>query len=119
MDSVKLNTENLLKIVRENREKHIKAYNEAVEDYKAAALKIFNENIELINAGNLKDIKTLPAAPTSYETNYNRAVRMLELSVDEVVELDQYEFSKLVLDEWDWKQTFDFMNSTYKSLTVK
>jgi hypothetical protein len=115
MDSVKINRDDLLKIVRENKEKHIKEYKEAEEEFKTAALNIINENIELINKGNFK-IKTLPTTPVSYESNYNKAIRMLELSVDTVIEIDQYEFSKLVLDEWEWKQSFDIMNSTYKTL---
>lgn len=115
MESVKLNKNELLKIVREKKEQHVKEYDEAVKDFRIAVIKICNENMELAEAGKL-DLKAMPPKPTSYETNYNRAIRMLELSVDDVVELNQYEFAKLVLDEWEWKQVFSTMNSTYKTL---
>lgn len=116
MDVVNIDKDTLLKIVLENREKHIAAFKEAVKDFQMAVIKISNENIEIVNAGKL-DIKMLPPKPTSYESNYTKAIRMLELSVDSVVELDQYEFAKLVQDEWDWKQIFDTSNATYKSMT--
>jgi hypothetical protein len=115
MDSVKINRDELLKIVRDNKEKHIKEYNEAVNDFRLAVIKISNENMEIVNAGKV-DIKTLPAKPVSFESNYVRAIRMLELSVDNVIELNQYDFAKLVLDEWEWKQAFSTSNSTYKAL---
>lgn len=115
MDSVKINRDELLKIVRENHDKHVKEYKEAIEDYKKAVIKISEENITLVNEGNLQ-LKALPHKTTSYEANYNRAIRMLELSVDDVIELNQYDFAKLVLDEWEWKEMFSTMNSTYKAL---
>lgn len=115
MDSVKVNRDELLKIVRENKEKHIKEYEEAVNDFRLAVIKISNENMEIVNAGKV-DIKSLPVKPTSYESNYVRAIRMLELSVDTVIELNQYDFAKLVLDEWEWKQIFSTSNSSYKAL---
>ena len=114
MESVKVNKLELLKIVRENKEKHIKEYNEAVNDFKLAVIKICNENMEIVESGKL-DVKFMPAKPTSYEANYARAIRMLEMSVDDTVELDQYEFAKLVQDEWEWKQAFSTSNSAYKS----
>lgn len=115
MDSVKINKNNLLKIVRENKEKHVKEFNEAVKDFKMAVIKICNENMEIVEAGKT-DIKVLPPKPVSYEANYTKAILMLELSVDDVIELDQYEFSKFVQDEWEWKQAFSTSNSTYKAL---
>lgn len=119
MRSVKLNRAELLKIVRENQIKHITEYAEAVNDYKALVLKIANENLELANTGDLtkiKDSKNLPVAPHSYENDYSRAIRMLELSVEDVIELDDTIFNQLVLDEWHWKQSFLVSNSTYKTM---
>ncbi len=118
MNSVKINKLELLKIVLENKTKHISEFNEAVEDYKALAVKIAKHNLELANTGNLdkiKDIKSVPTAPTSYEADYNRAARMLELSVDDVIELEDIIFNQLVLDEWAWKRAFATSNTIYKS----
>jgi fibronectin type 3 domain-containing protein len=118
MNSVKINKLELLTIVRENKAKHITEFSEAVEDYKALAVKIAKHNLELANTGDLdriKDMKSVPSAPTSYETDYVRAIRMLELSVDDVIELEDIIFNQLVLDEWAWKRSFATSNSIYKS----
>jgi len=119
MRSVKMNRDELLKIVKENKIKHVAEYEEAVNDYKALAVKITKENVKLANTGDLdkiKDIKSIPSAPRSYENDYNRAARMLELSVEDVIELEDDVFNQLVLDEWSWKQSFTVSNSMYKSM---
>lgn len=118
MHNVKVNRDELLGIVRQNKEKHINEFYDAVEDYKKAVVKIAEENLELARSNNLEDIakiKGIPHKPISYELSYTRAIRMLELSVDNEIELDENTFNQLVLDEWQWKQSFSTMNSTYKS----
>lgn len=120
MYDVKVNKAELLGILRSNKETHIKEFNEAVEDFKKAVVKIAEDNLVLVKTGDLANIAKVrvnPPKPTSYEDSYTRAIRMLELSVDDVIELDASTFSQLVLDEWQWKQSFSASNSTYKSLT--
>jgi hypothetical protein len=118
MKSVKLNKKELLGIVRENKAKHILAYNEAVKDFIEAARTIVNFNVDKINEGTVQSIakcKLIPTAPTSYEDEYDRAIRMLELSVEKEIELEADVFNQLVLDEWQWKNNFAVMASTYKA----
>ena len=119
MNAVKINRLELLEIVLKNKEKHILAFDEAVNDYKIAALKIATENLDLVQSGELESIakvKMMPAKPISYENSYTRAIRMLELSVDEVIEVEEDVFNQLVLDEWTWKNSFVANSSLYKSL---
>jgi hypothetical protein len=119
MHSVKINRVELLKIVLENKTKHVAEYEEALVDYKACVVKLAKENLKLAESGELPKIarmKQAPQAPTSYEDNYIRAIRMLKLSVDDVIELQEDEFNQLVLDEWAWKRVFSNMRATYKSL---
>ena len=119
MNSVKIDRDQLKTIVLENKQKHIAEYVEAVNDYKTAVLKIAKDNVKLAQTADMekfKLIKTLPAAPQSYENDYNRAIRMLELSVETVIELEDEIFNQLVLDEWNWKYSFSLSNTTYKTL---
>ncbi len=119
MHSVKVNRIELLGIVRENKEKHVREYNESVEDYKKAAINVAQKNLELAQSGDLDQIariKGMPQKPTSYEKEYDRAIRMLELSVEEIIEVAQDVFNQLVLDEWAWKNAFVASASLYKSM---
>lgn len=119
MNSIKMNRVELLDIVRENLKKHLGDYIESVEDYKAGVLKISTANLKLAKTGDtdkFSGIKSIPQAPRSYEKEYNRAIRMLELSVEEVIEVEEDVFNQLVLDEWAWKHNFVASSALYKSL---
>ena len=118
MHSVKIDRIGLLEIVKENKEKHITEYNESVSDYKNLVLKVAKENLKLAKTSELSSIskmKALPPKPSSYEDSYKKAIRMLELSVEDVIEVEEDTFNQLVLDEWDWKRSFVATNSMYKS----
>jgi len=119
MRDVKINRDELLDIVRANKEKHIADYKESVIDFTKGVLKIAQENLRLAQTGNVDEIakiRTAPQIPVSFADSYTRAVRMLELSVDDVIEVDATTFNQLVLDEWQWKQQFTALAGTYKSL---
>jgi hypothetical protein len=120
MRDVKINKAELLNIVRDNKEKHIKEFNEAVEDYKKAALKVSEDNLALAQSGDvdkIAKIKGMPQKPTSFEDAYARAIRMLELSVEDVIEIEEHVFNQLVLDEWTWKQQFVASGALYKTMS--
>lgn len=117
MNSVKVNRNELLKIVQGNMMVHIAAYKESVEDYKNLVLTYAKDNLVLAETMDLdiiRKIKAPPAQPTSYEDNYKRAIRMLELSIVNEIELQEHEFNQLVLDEWSWKHTFLAGAASYK-----
>ena len=51
--------------------------------------------------------------PIDQTKEYDRAVRMLELAVDENIELTEVQFANYVMDEWQWSQHFMAMNAMY------
>lgn len=119
MKEVKLNRVTLLDIVYANKITHVQEYIEAVDDYKLVVLKISIGNLKLAKTSNLAEIakiKSIPAKPESHESAYDKAICMLELSVDDELMIDGATFNQLVLDEWTWKQSFTSFNSIYKTL---
>lgn len=119
MRSVKLNRVELLNIVHDNKLKHVNQFEESVAYFKAAVVKLTTENSKLAKSGDLDKIakiKPIPTKPVSYEDNYNRAIRMLELSVEDTIELEEDVFNQLVLDEWHWKNQFAAISAMYKSV---
>lgn len=119
MNTVTLDKQKLLTIVKHNLKIHKKEYLESVEDYKEAVYSICQRNMDIASSdiiADFKDIKTIPKAPVSYESDYYKNIRMLELSIGESITLKDYEFSQLVLDEWIWKHEFTTSNMAYKSL---
>jgi hypothetical protein len=118
MNSVKMNRLELLKIVKENSIEHVSDYEESVEDYKLAVVKVAKANLKIANTGELEklEFQRMPTKPVTYADNYNRAIRMLELSVEDTIDVEEHIFNQLVLDEWAWKQQFVAQSAFYKSL---
>lgn len=118
MNPIKMNRIELLEIVRANKLKHMAEFEESVADYKNLVLQIAAANHKLAKTGDLEEFKKIkhhPTAPTSYEASYARAIRMLELSVEDVVEIEEHVFNQLVLDEWEWKRGFVAASAMYKT----
>jgi hypothetical protein len=81
-------------------------------------LQINTDNLKVAKTGDLekfKRIRQMPPVPVSYEDSYKRAIRMLELSVDDIIEVEEDVFNQLVLDEWSWKRSFTANSTMYKS----
>lgn len=126
MKEVKVSKNALANILLSNKKKHVAEYLEAVEEYKVAALEAIakgvaklNAQIEAVKAMTPQTVEhirwtsvTLPI-PVSHEAEYNRAIRMVEMSVDEEIVLSEKEFTKYVLDEWDWKSDFENTKMSY------
>ena len=136
---VTVNRQKLLDTLRSNREKHIKEYTEAVAGYKAQAtdrlanlkkriVKDINENFVKIQEKidkfdpeePLTDHVTLTSmtsfslqVPRSYEKSYDIAIQMAEWEVSETITLKQSQFQCFVLDDWEWKVSFEHLNKTY------
>jgi hypothetical protein len=119
MKNVKMNRLELLEIVKQNAKKHLADFDEAVIDYKVLVAKLAKSNLKLANTGDLKEIakmKKIPGEPVAYADNYSRAIRMLELSVEDTIEIEEHIFNQLVLDEWGWKQSFVAAGALYKTM---
>lgn len=129
MRSVKIDKAELLEIVRANATKHEADYTEAVAGWKVALVEVTKQNLKLAKlieegksaATDLSAVKfrAIPTAPSNYSSAYARAIRMLELSVEDVIDLEQEIFNQLVLDEWSWKHSFDAVTSMYKTGAVR
>lgn len=118
MHAIKMNRIELLAIVQANCLTHAAAFTEAVDDYKKLVLQVTAFNNKLAKTADLaefKKMKVLPSAPQTYESSYKRSIRMLELSVEDIIEVEEDVFNQLVLDEWDWKRQFTASNMLYKS----
>jgi predicted nucleic acid-binding OB-fold protein len=116
MNAIKMKRLELLDIVRVNKETHIKAYAEAVTDYKQLVVKVAAQNVDIAKTDSIiKHFNYWPTTPISYEDSYKRAIRMLELSIEDVIEVEEDVFNQLVLDEWSWKSQFVGSTTSYKT----
>lgn len=124
MDSLKFDRKVLLKAVRDNRDKHQTDYDEAVEGYKEAVVEALQKKIAFFqkaladykNGGELHPGASLGLTPPRhYMKDYNRVVKMLEMSHEDDIELSHEEFSQYVMDDWKWKENFTQSTALYSN----
>lgn len=112
---MKLNVERsaLLDTLTTNRGAHRAIFEEAVEGYKAEAVKQLNDYIERIKSGSLKRVYVSLPQPEEHTHDYDRVIGLILLSTDDQIPLTDQEYENYVLDDWAWKRQFITTNSVY------
>jgi len=120
MRQVKVSRLELLKKLKDNRDSHRKEYKRARQVYEKAVIKELEdwlENAKLKGHFPRKHNSKI-VRPDNHEVEYNEAIAMAEMSVDEYLTLDQMEFRQFVLDQWAWKDSLmTSMNSSHSYLS--
>lgn len=113
MHDVKVSKLKLLETVQLNRQSHREQFLKAQEGYREEVIAELDKMLEDARKG--KSFRTSIAlpAPQDHTEDYNRIIAMLEMSVDDVIELDATTFDQYVLDNWHWKGAVSSTNSRY------
>ena len=53
--------------------------------------------------------------PDDHTSDYDRAIGMLEMEVNDIVTIDQEDYSNYVDDNWAWKNQWSLSNTNYMS----
>lgn len=109
----------LLAALRRNLAEHAQIYKEACEGYARKAERALAERIGQVREGKVVNLVFTLATPTNYSEVYETAIKMLEWSKDETVELGPDEFRQLVEDKWDWSQGWLVAQSEYSSTATE
>ena len=117
MRKVTVKQDQLLEILRENREKHKADYEDAYKGYLETCKEKLAELLVKFEQGEIETMQWREIPPQSQVKDYDRVIRMLELSVDDEIELTAEEFSNFVQDDWHWKESWTISNSNYMAKT--
>ena len=113
MENVKVKKQEVLETIKKNREQHRKIFLEAVDGYKAKCVELLEMKLKAIKNGWVGAVSVSLPVPEDHTKDYDRAIKMLEMSVDDVIEMDEDSFTQFVMDDWHWKRNFLVSNSAY------
>lgn len=105
--------EDLLKVLNENREKHAKNYNTAIKVFRAQRIKWFENNLKAANEGGRVETALPLPRPTNYAKEYERAIKLFEMSTQKEIVLTEQLFRQYVMDEWHWQNQFEHSTMCY------
>lgn len=117
--TIQVKKDELLKALIENKKSHAEAYDEAAAKW---AIDMANAATSLgANPTNDKLIAELTACyrakPAEYISDYDNAIKQMEMEQRDLIELEQSEFNQLVCDQWDWSR--NFASNVYTSATIR
>lgn len=111
---IKVNKQNLIDKIYENKKNHINEYETAVKAYKIEVLKQLADLTERANNGEM-NLKLNITTPVDNRSEYDKRAQMFEWEVDDVVELEQSEFLEYVQDETNFAMSAKISNTMYLS----
>ncbi len=115
METIKVIKVELLAKLKENKSKHREMFEKALEGYRQLVIEELEKRLKDARKNRKVDTFIRLTEPRDQTKDYDRAIAMLEMDVNEFVELDQNEFSHFVLDDWEWSDNFKMSNTAYFS----
>lgn len=111
--------EQLLEKLKANREKHAADFKAAMKEYYKATQAACKQVLDMLESGeevnHAQVLKNL-TRPVDQTKHYDRIIEMLSFTSVDQIELSQEVFTQIVLDEWDWKSSYEatkLNNSSY------
>jgi coenzyme F420-reducing hydrogenase alpha subunit len=114
-NKVTVKKSDLLEALQKNRTTHAKDYAEAFEGYKVAFVQEAVKLLEQAKAGNFEKTNIGLAPPKDHTKDYDRVIRMLEMSTADEWTVSESQFTQYVLDEWGWQQEFNTSKMRYSN----
>jgi len=117
MREVRIDRAKLQAIIQKNRSEHRDIFLKAQAKYRELIIQELDAVLAM--ARDNKDIPIIRlveiVAPSDHTHDYDRALRMLELSTDSIITLTAQEFASLVDDDWGWSREWAASNVRYTS----
>jgi len=104
----------LLEALRSNLERHRHLVKQMREARKEKMIKDLRRALRMARKGTpVPDSELEWPDPPDHTEEYERAIQMLEMSVDETFTVDEQLFNCYVRDQWSWSRHFTTMSSAY------
>ncbi len=113
MNEVKVSREELVGKLTANRTKHREIFLDAQEGYREQAIIELDKMLAEAKSGKKIRRAVVLTEPMDQTADYDRAIAMLEMSVDQHIQLSETDFACYVMDEWSWKRQFSMSNMGY------
>lgn len=113
---VTVSKKELLDFLRANQKKHRDVFLKACDGYRVKAIEALDSMLTDAKS-NLKIRQSIELIePEDHTSDYDRVIRMLEMSQAENIKISESQFRCYVLDEWQWMN--HFVGSTQRYLGV-
>ena len=115
MDVVKVKKSELLAKLKHNRAEHREIFEEASAAFRKEVIKVLDQRLEDARAGKRIRLRIDLTQPMDQTAEYDQAIAMCDMSVDDDIELSHEYFRCYILDKWHWRDQFIASNAGYSA----
>ena len=112
---IRVRKHELLDKLKVNREAHRDVFLKAQEGYRKKAIEELEEALVRARTDNAAQVRVFLPWPEDHTKDYDHIIAMVEMSIDDLFELNQNDFARYVLDDWEWKAQFTQSVMAYTS----
>ena len=113
MNQIKVKTSELLSKLKTNRNAHRELFLKAQVGYRKAVIEELDRMLQEARDGkSIRRAIKLPE-PQDHTEDYDTAIMMLEMSVEETLVISVHEFAQYVQDKWSWSDMVTTCNAGY------
>lgn len=113
---VTVKRDELLKRLRENRERHQSVVKEARAGYVDKARKLLSARLDKLASGKIVNLTFSLQLPASYINAYDDAIAAFEMHTGSEIELTIDDVNNYIRDRWNWKSAFLISNASYSKI---
>jgi hypothetical protein len=117
MRPIEVKKEELLTILRANRDKHRQVFNAALEGWRNQAFHELSRLHDKLKAGKLPNLYVELSLP-DHTRDYDRVITMVTMDIGTTFELSEADAKAYIMDDWSWKRQFLDSSNTYAAATV-
>lgn len=110
---VTVDKKQLLEFLRKNREAHRGIFLKACDGYRAKAIEVLDAMLTDAKSGKKIRQSIELVEPQDHTSDYDRVIRMLDMSQADQIKISEGQFRSYVLDEWSWMAQFAGSTSRY------
>lgn len=114
---VRIKKEDLLKVLKDNREKHAADYDKATAGFRKLLEKELNDKLKAVIGGKQVKLKFKSIKPVSHLNEYDDVIGMIELSTDAEFEINSQQYKQYIKNEWEWERMWFASNVNNLSAT--
>lgn len=117
MKQIRVSKKQLLEILQKNRREHRGVFLSAQAAFREVAIKALDAQLTAARKGRPFEFAQFLRleAPEDHTADYDRSIQMLEMSVDDIIVIDEREFQNYVQDVWQWSREWASNSLRYVS----
>jgi hypothetical protein len=113
LDTIRVSKKELLTKLKENRDIHKTSFVEIHKGYKAKVVEKLTDALQLATDDKEYITNLGIYEPSHHLSDYDTAIGMLTMSLDDEIILTRSEFLNYIEDKWDWKSSYLAVSGVY------